>query len=148
MNEITFSKGGITVTVEVRDVVDDISNKLFLITPLVSGDNQASGPKDVKVIDLLRITNSYQINGYISGTTTPTTLTAKQVKDNLKLIAKGANTASSVVTMVYDGDSITGYIEKLRFTEVACDEPDTVGTDFAKYQVTLTFTVGIAVGSS
>lgn len=145
MADITISKNGISIIINAQEVTENLSNNIFLITPPQTTQKQSSGPKDPKAIDLLRITTEYMIRGEITGTTTPTVLTAKQVKDSLKSIFKGANANGGVCSLVYDGDTINGYITKCMFNEVSMDKPDTEPDDFAKYTVQITFAVGIPV---
>lgn len=160
-NEITLSKGGITVTVYVEEVNDNFANKIFIITPAQSSSNQSDGPKSAKVVDLLRVTHTMVIRGHITGTASKT---ATQVKQDLINIWKGGATAGGVVTLTYDANakafgstgttantSIDGYIEKLNFKERAFDEPsDFVSAkenyqDIAKFEVMVTFIEGIKV---
>ena len=109
-NTVTFSKGSISVALRTQEVTDNLSNKLFLITPPQTASNQTTGPKDTKIVDLLRITREFILRSYI---TPETDKTAKSIKEDLVDIAKGASTAGGVVTMIYDGDTYTGIIEKL-----------------------------------
>jgi len=141
--EITISKGGINVTIHAIEISDNFTNKIFPITPATTKQKQDAGPKDTKLIDLLRITEEINITrGYIVGTDT---LTATQVKNNLKSIFKGANSKGGTCELIYDGDTLTGFIEKLTISEVASDEPASVGEDYAKYTVQLNFIVGIEI---
>ena len=146
--DITLSKGGITVTIYANDVAEQYTNKLFPITPAQASANQASGPKPVKIVDLLRITREIQIKGVITGTGSKT---AKQIKDELKSIYNGGSIAGGVIAMVYDGDTINGYMEKLLIREIPRDEPSdfeseyTAYTDIVKYDVVINFMEGVAI---
>ena len=160
-NEITLTKGGITVTIYVQEVNDNYSNKLFMITPTQSGDNQADGPKDSKSVDLLRVTHSMVIRAQIVGTASKT---ATQVKQDLVNLWKGAGTVAGEVSLTYDANAkafgniastanttINGYIEKVNFKEVSSDEPsDFVSskenyTHISKFEITLTFLEGVKI---
>ena len=144
-SDITISKKDISVTVYVSEVTDAMNNKLFPITPGTGKQNQDGGPKDTKIIDLLRVVREINVTrGMITGTSV---LTATQVKDNLISIFKGATAKGGVCTLTYDGNSFTGYLEKLSFTEKSSDEPPTPTEDITKYDVQLNFIVGIAIGS-
>ena len=46
--EVTISKGSFSATIYANQVSEEYSNKIFLITPPQTANNQASGPKDVK----------------------------------------------------------------------------------------------------
>jgi hypothetical protein len=153
--EITFEKGNYLMTVFSDTVAENLTNKLFYITPPQSKGNQGSGKKETKVVDLLRITHQFVIKGYICGSATTDTypaklsgaaqdLTAKQVKDYLKNIAEGGETAGGTVTMTYDGDTYNGYIEKLNFVEKAIDSIETSIKDAVWYEVSVTFVKGVS----
>jgi len=141
-NEITLTKGSTSVTVYARRIAENYSNKLFLITPATSTKTHDVGHKDTRVVDLLRITHQLVLQCYITGSATKT---AKQIKDDLVIIYDGGGINGGVSTMVYDGDSIKGYLEKLNFVEISADNPSTTIKDFAKYEVTITFVEGVAV---
>lgn len=161
MAEITFSKGGITVTVYGIEVNDSFDNKIFIITPPQSTTNQADGSKAPKIVDLLRVTHQLVIRGYLTGTGSATALS---VKRDLVNIWKGGGAAGGAVTMTYDQaasatgntastttSSLTGYIEKLNFKDVPFDQPSdfesSPGTyaDQARYEVAITFIEGVQV---
>ncbi|MFW9872076.1 MAG: hypothetical protein ACFFG0_03165 [Candidatus Thorarchaeota archaeon] len=142
MSDITFSKGSHSVDIECGSVSEEYKNKLITLPIPQSATNQSSGKKDTKIVDLLRITHQFVIKAYICATST---LTAKQVKDKLKLIANGAETNGGVVSMVYDGDTLYGYIESLAFTKKAMDSPTTESQEEVKYEAAITFVVGVSV---
>jgi len=144
MAEITISKGDYSVTVYATEIDEEYSNKIFNIIPPQSKSSQGSGPKDVKLVDLLRITHQIAIKrAYITASDTKT---AKEVKDDLKSIFNGGDENGGEVTLTYDGDSFTGYIEKLGITEDANDEPDNyTGKDNAKYHIQITFIEGVSI---
>ncbi len=143
MQEITIVKGAVidTVTLYATNVAENLTNKIFLITPAQSTANQPNGPLDVKVVDLLRNVHQYVIKCYIAGTALKT---AKQVKDDLKSIFNGAGVTGGVATLTYDGDTINGYIEKINFVEVSADSPSETIKDYGRYEVALTFVEGVS----
>ena len=159
--DIVLAKGAFSVTINDVQVEDNFSNKLFVITPVQSPMNQASGPTPAKIVDLIRVTHTVVIKGYISPTSTSNALVIKQ---NLVNIWKGAGTAGGVVSLTYDynakasGDTsatatnpILGYIEKVNFTDKAMDEPSDMlsnpelYTNIAKFEVAITFIEGTQV---
>lgn len=143
VTEISISKGSYNVTIYATEVNDNLDNKLFNISPPTGKSNQDSGPKDTKIVDILRITRQINITqGAITGTSL---LTAKQVKDQLITMFKGAGEKGGVCTMTYDGDSHTGVIEKLTFIQTASDEPDSPEEDYAKYRLQMNFIVGTTI---
>ena len=147
-SEITFSKGTYSVTIYGDINTENYSNKLFPITPAQSAANQALGPVDTKVVDLLRITHQLVMKGFLVGTST---VTAKTIKDNLINIFKGGGTAGGTVAMTYDGDTINGYIEKLSLILKPYDEPDDWASspssygDVIRYEVAITFIAGVSI---
>lgn len=148
--DLTISKGSLTVTLQVFKFPEEYSNKLTVLPIPQTANNQASGPKDTKILDLLRLTHSMVIGAYISPNSSAGK-TAKQVKDDLKSIVTGANINGGTCELVYDGDTYHGFIEKLVITENPQDDP--VGAGFTDdslmaYEVTLTFIEGIALGVS
>ena len=146
-NNITLEKGELSVTVSTEIVTDGYANKIFSIVPAQSAANQASGPQDTKVVDLLRITRQIVIKGFIVGTDEKT---AKEVKDDLVSIHKGGSTAGGVVTLTYDGNTIYGFLEKLTTVEKSFDEPSDFVSSYAKYldvlkyEVSITFIEGVS----
>lgn len=143
VSELTLAKGGTTVTIYTVTVAENFTNKIFIITPAQASQNQASGPKDNKIVDLLRIVHQFVIKGYIASSATRT---AKQVKDDLVSIYEGAGAVGGVTTLTYDSDNFNGYVEKLNVVEKAEDNPlDSSGKDYARYEVAITFVEGVSV---
>lgn len=144
MTDITFSKNSHSVSLYCNSVSEEYSNRLITLSLTQSSTNQASGKKDTKIIDLLRITNQFIIKAMI---TTTSTLSAKEVKDELKLIANGAETDGGTISMTYDGDTLEGYIEKLTFTKNPNDSYDVKNKnmDEIKYECAITFVVGVGL---
>lgn len=139
MQEITITSGAYTVTIYSTTIVDKLKNKLFLITPGTSLSNYTVGPKDTKIVNLLRITREININqGYIAASSTKT---AKEVKQDLITIFKGGF-ASNISTLTYDGESLNGFIEDIQITEEARDITGDYPDDAVRYQVQLNFVVG------
>jgi hypothetical protein len=147
-SNITISKGSLSVEIHTVDgTAENIKNTLKIIAGSggTTEGNQSGGPKDTKVIDLLRIQESYHIEGYL---TADDTYTAKQVKDNLRTIVKGAQTNGGEITMVYEDENITGYIEDITIKKIIND--DVVGSgysskDSAEYRVTIEFVKGVSI---
>ena len=144
MTNITISKGSITVTLQTTEINEDYGNSFRLIPMAQPSQNQTGGPKDQLVSDLLKITNTYQIRGHLTKTDTKT---AKEIKDELKSIFNGANIAGGAATIVYDGDTLEGFLQKLLITKDAAqaNAPDQSGV--VRYNVQITFVEGKAVGA-
>jgi hypothetical protein len=144
VTDVTISKGAYSVIIYVTEISENLTNKIFPITPIVGKQNQDTGPKDTKVVDLLRNTRGINITrGYIAGTSTKT---ATEVKADLISIFNGAGVKGGVTSFVYDGNTLSGFIEKITITETASDEPTTLTEDVAKYLVQLNFIVGTMAG--
>ena len=136
-SNITLAKGNFSVTIYTDSVSDGIKNQLLVLpTPTVS-QIQSDGPEGTMIADLLRLTRTFIIKGYIE---------SNSVKSNLMKIVKGAEIAGGEVTLAYSegGDitSFTGYIQSCVVTQEASDEPSSPPSDFAKFTVTVTFVEG------
>lgn len=139
VNELTIAKGAFSVTLYSDNIVDNYTNKIFLITGATTSENQETGASDTKIVDLLRIVHQIVIKGFLTGSVTKTN---KQVKEDLVSIFKGGGTAGGVTTLTYDTDAISGYIEKLTIIEKAMDNPATTDKELARYEIALTFIEG------
>jgi len=145
-SSIVLSKGTFSVEIHPFLMKNQQINKMTILPIPQVAKNQSSGPKDVKILDLLRLTHTIIVNGYLTATASKT---AKEVKDDLFSIIKGGGEDGGTVTLTYDGDSYEGYIEKVIITEKAQDDP--VGasysdTDHARYEIILNFIEGVAIG--
>ena len=157
-NNITIAKGGISVDIQVERVDDNFANQFFIIKPAQATNNQGDGPKEVKVVDLLRVTHSILIKGHITSIASKTALAVKQ---DLVNIWKGAGATGGVVTLTYDENAsafgntaatntnpISGFIEKVNFQDISMDEPSDFDSakenyqDISKFEVTITFIEG------
>ena len=141
--DIVFSKGALSEGVYVQSVNEEYSNKLIILNIPQVSSNQELGSKTPKVLDLLRITNQFVIRAYI---TNESGKTSKVIKDNLKSIANGGGINGGTITMTYEGDSYTGYMEKLVITKEADDGASDSSEQIRKYTLTITFIVGEATG--
>jgi len=133
MPEINLTKGAYSVTIYCMQIEDGFSNKIFNITPATGKNRQDDGPKEVKVVDLLRITRSFRIQGYIL---------SNAVKNDLIKIVEGAEEKGGSVTMAYaDGGDATSfgvYVESCIITQKAIDEPSSDPGDLAKFDINMT----------
>lgn len=163
-NVIRLTKGGKIFDIDAVEVSEDYTNKLIVTIPNILQESKQDGSlPDKKIIDLLWITHTFQIRGNIvgragtcsvlghndqttceadSGNWTSAAKTAKQVKDEIITIFKGAETAGGSITMTYDGDTFNGYIEKMVVIEKTSDNPDSLTEDIAKYGIQITFIEG------
>jgi hypothetical protein len=108
---ITLEKNGVTIDVATERVVESITKKLVNITPAQSTANWANGPKDTKIVDLLRIEQRYDVSGSIASAD-------KQALKNMVL-------AGGVISMDWDGETdILINVDKLDVTKSADSEND------------------------
>ena len=140
--EITIAKGGTTVTIQTEEVSENFANKIIFIRPPQTKQKQDSGPVDVKVIDLLLITHELLIRGRLVATDSKT---AKEIKEDLISIFKGGGTTGGAAVVTYAGDAYNMFIEKMLIIEKAMDEPTTLTTDVAKYDVQINLAEGISI---
>jgi len=64
-NIIIDHGGSNEVTINTTKFTENFTKKLTVITPPQSTGNRSNGPKQTKVVDLLRIEQRYSIRGYI-----------------------------------------------------------------------------------
>lgn len=136
-SNITLAKGEYTVTVYTDSVSDGIKNLLLVLpTPTVS-QSQDDGPEGTMIADLLRLTRTFLIKGYII---------SNSVKSDLMKIVKGADIKGGETTLTYseggDSTSFTGYIQSCLVHHESSDEPSSPPSDHAKFTVNITFVEG------
>ena len=141
MTELTLSKGVYTVTIYASSVDDSYDNKIFMITPPTGRQKQDAGPKDTKVVDMLRLTRTFKITGYILSNT---------VKSDLIKIIEGAGVKGGSITLSYpdggDSTSFNVFIQNFSIKQVSSDEPTSPPDDMAKFEVSISLVRGIPVG--
>lgn len=143
-DDVRFTKGAYDVTLFTSKVTEGVKNTLKIVAGKggTSKGNQSSGPKDTMVVDMLRITCPYHIEAYITKTDTKT---AKQIKDDLKEIVKGAGVNGGNITMYYEDGTVEGFIETLNIDKIFNDNlvDNSYGAnDSAEYHVTIEFIQG------
>lgn len=140
---LNFKKGNYDVDVHAEKFSESFKNKIFDITPAQTQQNQSSGPKETKLVDLLRIKHQIKIKAWITPTNTKT---AKQVKKELIKIHQGGETDGGTIEMTYDGDTYSGIIESLTIDEESDDANDSnMDEQQAKYQLDITFIEGNSI---
>jgi hypothetical protein len=145
-DDIVLAKGSKSVTMWTVADAENFKNVLQVIPGIVSPDNQNTGVKKPSVVDLLRITHTYQFECYIYHTAA---LPAKTVKNNLIAIFNGASVNSTPATLTYEDESIDVFVEDLVIKGISNDDAVAngyTGDDSAEYQVTLTLVEGKLVG--
>jgi hypothetical protein len=139
-NEVILSKGSYSTTVYTRRIEDGFKNKLTTITPAKGKGSQADGPKDTKVVDLLRLTRSFRIDGFVLSNTD---------KSNLIKIVEGAGINGGTITLTFseggDATSFDVFIESIIFVYESQDEPSSPPDDFAKHSVNISLIKGVTI---
>lgn len=146
-DDIVLTKGAISVTLFTISDSENMKNALQIIPGIVSPDNQSTGAIDSTVVDLLRITHTYQFEGYIVHTSA---LPASTVKSNLITMFNGANVDSTPVVLTYEDSSINVFMEDMVITSVNNDDAvdsGYTGDDSPEYHVSLTLVKGKLVGT-
>ena len=145
-NAITLAKGGYTVTIDAVSVVENYANKLFFIRPPQAKQNQASGPKDVKAVDMLRITHEILLRGHLVPTGSKS---ADTVKSDLINIFKGGGVSGTPVVITYSShpDSpLNMFMEKCMIIENSIDSNPALGDiTLIKYDVQITLVEAVSV---
>jgi len=140
VTELTLSKNGISVTLYARRIEDGFKNKLITITPATGRQNQSGGPKDPKVVDLLRLTRSFRIDAF---------LTSNTDKANMISIIEGAGVNGGEVTLNFseggDSTSFDVFVEDCIFTYESQDEPSSPPNDHAKHILNITLIKGVQI---
>lgn len=140
-NEVTLTKGEYSVTIYCIQIEDGFINKITTITPPTGKQNQDAGPKANKIVDLLRVTRTFRLQGHILNNTD---------KASLINIIQGGGVKGGVITFTYDdgGDatSFDVFVENCIFTQKSADEPTSPPTDFAKHDVNITLIKGTTIG--
>ena len=141
VSELTLSKNSISVTLYARRIEDGFKNKLTTITPASGRQSQSAGPKDTKVVDLLRLTRSFRIDGYVVSNTD---------KASLISLIEGAGTNGGAITLSFseggDATSFEVFVEDCIFVYESQDEPASPPSDLAKHSVNITLIRGTQIG--
>ena len=154
VNECTLAKGAYTVTIYAAEVIDHMTNKIITITPPATKQQQSDGPKSTKVIDLLRITRTFKIRGYLLDAT---------AKSDILSITKGAGLSGGVAVFTYpdggDATTFNVFVQDVTISQKATDEPSgtwidgvwqegVLPSDVVRYDLDLTLVEGTTIGGS
>lgn len=116
MPNIILSKGNYAVTIHANQIEDGFGNKLFQITPATPIQSQEAGSSPTIIVDLLRLTRTFRILGY---------LTSTLEKYYLIKIIEGGGINGGAVQMIYpdggDATSFVVFIENYVLTQKASD---------------------------
>jgi len=140
-DNIVLTKGNYTVTLFTTDIAENWKNLLKIVPGITSKDNQINAPNKSRVIDLQRSNYNYVISGYI---TKSATQTAKQIKDDLRIIFEGSRQSGGPIILTYEDNSINVFFEDCVVKKIINDDTVTnyTGDDSAEYNVTVTLVEG------
>ena len=142
-SNIVLTKGELSVTIYIDSVSDGIKNQLLVLPVPTVSQNQENGPDGTNIADLLRVTRTFLIKGYIENNTN---------KGYLMNIAQGGGINGGEITMTYSegGDKTTfiGYLQSVLVTQDSSDEGSSVPSDFPKFSTTVTFIEGVKMAGS
>jgi len=131
MENIQLSKGGTTVTIHTIEFDENRDNDLTPISLPQPKQKQANGPKDTKILDLLKLTIEFKVVGHLDETN----------RNKLITLTKGAGT-SGAISMIYSGhpDSpLSVFMSKCQIKETA-----EYKSSNEKYETQLTLIEGVA----
>ena len=142
-DNITLAKGSFSITLPTATTVENWKNVLKIIPGVTTTGNQVDAPNKSQIVDIQRTNYTYVFECYITSTTGPTK-TAKQIKDELRVLFEGARTAGGIITLTYEDDSIDVFFEDCVIKKLTSDDPvgNNSDEDVAEYQLTLTFVEG------
>ena len=146
-DDIRFVKGSYDVTLFTAKITENIKNQLVIVAGKggQSKSNQSEGPKPTMIVDMLKITDVYHIEAYITKTTSQT---AKEIKDDMREIARGAKVDGGDVIMYYEDEQIGGYIENLTIDKTINDDladSGYSGNDGSEYHIVIGFIKGVGL---
>ena len=121
---IVLGTGGSAITINTTNVEKIYNKTLIKITAPQSTANWASGPKDTKIVDLLRIELRFSVDGFVNNTD-------QVALQNLFL-------AGGVFNMTWDGYSYNVNIDKLSITKSA-------GAENSEKPIKFTAVVGVNI---
>jgi len=139
-DNIRLVKGTYDITLFTTDASESGENKMTVIPIPTTSSGQTSGQKVTKVVDLLRITNTFHIMAYI---TNLGGVTANVIKQNLITLFKGAGVDGGHIDLYYDNDTYHVFAQKWVIQKVRTPTTITTATtDVPYYIVTLDFVEG------
>ncbi len=143
-SDIRLKKGLYDITLFTNDSTEGGDNTLTVVNIPTTKKNQSNGQTDSKVVDLLRITNTFHIICYITNTSTKT---ANQIKRDLKTLFKGAGESTAApIELTYDGETFNVFAQKWVINKLHTPvNISSTNEQWAHYMVTLDLIEGIQV---
>lgn len=142
-DNINLSKGALSITLFTNDCTEGGENQITVLPIPTTKKNQPTGQKPTKVVDLLRITNTFHIIAYITAFGGKTGL---QIKQDLKNLFKGAGIEGGSITLTYDDETFSVFAQKWVINKVHAPKTITTSTtvkDVALYMCTLDLVEGV-----
>ena len=133
---LTIQKGAYSVTIQTIEISEDYSNDFTTLAIPITKNNHATGPKDNKIMDLLRINHTIVIRGALTNTTD---------RNNLIKIFKGADVSGQPAKVTYNthpDTPLSMFPEKLMIKEYSTDN---ITANQYKYEVQLTLIEGVSM---
>ncbi|HED38496.1 MAG TPA: hypothetical protein ENI76_09690 [Ignavibacteria bacterium] len=139
-DDIRIQKGTYDITLFTVNNTENWKNTVQVIPGVTTGGNQINQPNLPQVVDIQRTTYSYVFE---CGITSTATQTAKQVKDDVRIMFEGARSTGEPILLTYEDKQLSVYFEDC---VVKKNSSNTVGNysgeDSFEYNVTLTFVEG------
>jgi len=128
-NNIVLDKGGSNQLTVYTTIVEEImNNKITKVVPATGTANVGSGPKDTKLVNLLKITKLFIVDGKI--------LSADRTK------LKNIFDAGGTIVMEYSGTDYNISLEKISIKE----EPEDAGSSNPEYYlIKMNCIIGVAI---
>ena len=133
---ITLAKGTYSVTIQTITINENYKNQLKPLAFPTTKQKQELGPKDAKVMDMLKITHTLAIKGAVTSTSD---------RNDLISMFKGAGVSGQPATLTYSSHPDTPlyvFPEQLAIIE---NSKDTAPANEYKYEVSLTLLEGISM---
>ncbi len=141
-DNIRMVKGDYDLTLFTNDVTEGGENQLTIIPIPATKKDQPTGEKDTKIVDLLRITNTFHIICYIVARGGKTGV---EIKKDLKKLFKGAGIAGGAIQLTYDTETFDVFAQKWVINKLHAPKSITTNsgiTDVALYMCTLDLVEG------
>lgn len=139
---VVITDGTKIVTIDLTNYEESLEKTLNFIIPPQSSANWDSGPKDTKIVDLLRVRTNITINGTLSHGDggVDSSVNPDDKAEDLKSIFNGGGT----FTLQYKGEDIVVNATKLNLTKAFNKGVDTT-QDEVGYEVILNVVEGINI---
>jgi len=145
---LIITHDGKTVTIATNTDTENLTKPLTVLTPAkttreTDPSQSTYGPNASKLLDLMMIEQRITINGYLAtGLRTVAEGDSSENADDKKADLKKMFLGGKVVTLTYEGASVTAGFEKLEIKRLLTDNVTDID-GMAEFSVTATFVRGI-----